>query len=311
MVLISVSCAPTNWLNIDTINPATFTFPDTGKIVILNASYLPEVNQTKTNLITKFTPKEQLIYDTIIITHIFNGLFSVLNESTNFYIQEADYQEIRTRDTSNFLNPISAKGIDFLCNTYDGSFIVALEYFDFNRVAQKNILSYGSWQSNLEVSRRLVWRIYNKTGEILDQYIDTDTLYWYENIETTEPLPELTDAVREAFYFAGDLYAKRISTYWTELSRQYFLISINGEDVSLEREQLIALKDNKKKRQAFKARYNLAVLSESEDKLEEANSWLKEAYKIIQLEEVVYYQKKLETRLETRKIIDIQSMQNK
>ena len=152
-----------------------------------------------------------------------------------------------------------------------------------------------------------MWRIYRRDGELIDQFAQVDTLYWYEDAYSGSPIPELPDALREAFYLAGEKYARRISPYWVELSRQYYLISRDGEDTSLEKEKLIALKSGKNANVAFKACYNLAVLSESEDKLLEAIGWLDAADKFKQSETSNIYKQKLQKRLELREIIDNQS----
>ena len=117
----------------------------------------------------------------------------------------------------------------------------------------------------------------------------------------------MPDAIREAFFLANEQYTKHVSPYWTKVSRKYYLISRDGDDISLDREKLILFKSGKKTNLSFKACYNLAVLSESEDKLQEAIIWLDEASKIKQSEVTVFYRVKLQERMESREIIDYQS----
>jgi hypothetical protein len=308
LFLVSVSCAPTSWLKLDIIHPAEFTFPDTGKIVILNATYLPSVIKEKNNLIPKLTLKEKYIFDTLIISNIFDGFFSVTNASPNRYLQEADYEEVRTTDTSNFLNPISEEGIEYLCQNYNASYIIALEYFGFNKKESKDLYYYDGWQRSMEVSCHLLWRIYQKDGSLIDQFPDVDTLYWVESIDTDyAPIPELPDATRETFFLAGEKYGQRISPYWSAAARQYYLISKAGEDISLDRDRLLELKTGGKQNLAYRCYYNLAIISESEDKLSEATAWLDSAKIIRPSEEVEYYRKKLQKRIIIRDTIDRQS----
>jgi hypothetical protein len=309
LFLIIVSCAPTSWLSMDIINPAEFTFPDSGKIVILNATYLPTVIQEKNNLIPKLPLKEKFIFDTLITANIFNGFFSVTNESPNRYLQAADYEEIRTSDTSNFLNPISSEGIEYLCQNYNARYLITLEYFGFNKKESKDPYYDEGWLSFLQVSRHLLWRIYQKDGTIIDQYADVDTLNWVDDSYDTDfgPIPELPDATREAFFLAGEKYGQRISPFWSVLARQYYLISRAGEDISLDRDRLVDLISIDKQNLAYRCCYNLAIISESEDKLSEAITWLDSAQTFKSSEEEEYYRKKLEKRIITRDIIDMQS----
>jgi hypothetical protein len=307
LFLISVSCAPTSWLSLDIINPAEFTFPDSGKIVILNATYLPTVIQEKNNLIPKLPLKEKYIFDTLITTNIFNGFFSVTNASPNKYLQEADYEEERTSDTSNFLNPISQEGIEYLCQNFNASYIIALEYFGFNKKESKESFDDG-WLTYLQVSRHLLWRIYQKDGTMIDQYADVDTLVWVESAYTDYgQIPELPDGTREAFFLAGEKYGKRVSPNWSVIHRQYYLISRAGEDISLDRNRLVELISVDKKNLAYRCCYNLSIINESEDKLSEAIMWLDSAQTFKPSEEVEYYRKKLQKRIITRDTIDRQS----
>ncbi len=307
LFFIAVSCAPTNWLDMDIITPCEFSFPDTGRIAVLNASYSPSAIHIDKNLMSKLPAKEQLIFDTLIVTNLFNGLFSVFEESPNEYLQSADYYEIRTNDTTNFLFPLLEEEVSYLSKSYSARFIVAMEYYSFNFSKNTEFNEWSGWESKLSVPYQILWRIYSNDGKMLDQYISEDTLYWYENIDTNLPIPEIPDALRETFFLAGEKFGKHISPFWFSISRPYFQIYSFGEDISLERNKLIELASSDKKTPAFKACYNLAVLNESDDRLTEAIEWLEKCKTIRKSEYTDFYLKKLNTRLETREKLDIQS----
>ncbi len=307
LIILTSSCSPTNWLRVDVIVPAEYTFPDTGKIVVLNTSYLPEVMYGKASMMADMTSAEKLIFDTLITTNLFNGFFSVLNESPNENLRNSEYIELRESDTINFLHPKEAKKIEDLCTSLDAKYIIAMEYYGFKSKRVQDVSEWSGWEINLDVSFLATWRIYNNKGEILDQVIETDTLYWYSNYDYYDPVPELPDAVREAFFIAGENYAKRISPFWRNIARSYYQIYSFGNDISLDRGQLLELKTGGNRNQAFKACYNLAVVSESEDKLQEAIAWLKEAKTIKESEYTDFYMDKLQKRMEIREKLDIQS----
>jgi hypothetical protein len=315
LVVPLCSCSPTNWLKMDVIVPAEYSFPDTENISILNASYLPSVMFSETNLMVKMSPTEKQIFDTICTVNLYNGLFSILSDSPNEKLKNAEYYEIRATDTTNFLFPISAKSITFLCDSFDTKYLLSMEYYEFNiEQSEYGYIEDGDWAGwgkILMVNYQIVWRIYSNTGEVQSQFIDKDSLFWDSNNDLYSiPLPEHTDAIREAFFTAGEKYGKRISPSWKEISRLYFQFFSLGEDISLDKNRLLIIKAGKKRNQAFKACYNLAVISESEDKLPEAIQWLEEAKTFKEPDIVNLYIKKLQDRLETREVLDQQSGYN-
>lgn len=304
-----VSCTPTSYLKLDILNPAQYTFSDTGKITFLNTAYLPSAMHVRQNLISVVPAKEKLILDTLIMTNLLNGFFSVLNESPVENLRNADYEEIRTNDTTNFLLPLASRSVSQICTLHKSRYLIALEYYGFNRRDSSSFSGecWDAWESTLEVSDQVLWRIYSSDGELLDQIADLDTMYWNSNACTDYKIPELTDAMRELFFHAGEKYAKRISPYWSIVSRSYFLIYHSGNDISLDRDQLQVLKSGKRNNLAFKACCNLAVLSESEDKQEEAIAWLKEAIAIKPSDFANAYINRIELRISSRELLDRQT----
>jgi len=307
LVAASASCAPSNVLQLEVINPARFTFPDTGNILILNASYLPSSVFDKSNIISQMTVREKQIYDTLILANVFKGLFEVLNESPAESIKNAEYFEMRTDDTVNFLSPLDPDEVKQICQNNSSDYLVSMEYYAFNSIKTQYETSWGEWEKILGVSYQINWRVYRNDGELLDQMMDRDTLYWYSDSEASYRVPELINSVREVFFLAGKKFGKRISPYWSDDSLNFYQIFSYGDDISLDREHLVELVTSKKRNQAYKACYNLAVLSESEDKLQEAVSWMDKAESIKQSETINNYRKKLEQRLENKIMIDQQT----
>ncbi len=298
-----VACSPTLLLNIETVNPAEFTFGDSGKIAVLNAAYIPSLLNQSENLVGSMPEALQNSFDTLILSSVLDGFFSVTNESPNEKLRNAEYFEYRQIDSTNFLGPISKESIRELCNRFDVTYLIVLEYYDFTGSFNSDLSN--KLDSRLEISNRLLWRIYLNDGKVLDQCRNQDTLMWYE--DNYFQLPELTDDLRELFYFSGENYGGRISPHWVSISRPYYLFVKNGEDVSLEREQLLVRTESEHANRAFKACYNMAVLSESEDQIEEAIKWAKKASELKQNQELSFYLKELNKRLEARDKIQLQS----
>jgi len=232
-MISAISCVPSNKLSIDILTPAEFPLPDTGKVVILNTSYLPFASYNGKNLMPYLNPKEQHIFDTLITNNLFNGLFSVLNESPVQKFRDAEYQELRSGDTLNFLNPVAPDVITDLCNSYQSSSLIAMEIFSFTYNHFYSQISDFEYSVDLEVRYEILWRIYKNTGEILDEFRDIDTLFWFYPGESflsdksdryRIPQLELSDALSELFFMAGENYAQRISPYWSTISRPYYQI---------------------------------------------------------------------------------------
>jgi len=259
----------------------------------------------KSNLMSRMRDSEKQIFDTLITANLFNGLFSIINETPVENLRNAEYYESRTRDTTNFLFPLASEEVVGICLDNNSGYVVSMEYYSFNSKSTREISDYAGWVNNLDVSYKLVWRIYGRDGAVLTEVNDSSTLYWYAD-SNTEPNPELTDAVRDVFFLAGEKFGKKISPFWSVLSRSYYQIYSFGDDISLDREPLELLTTGKKRITAFKACYNLAVLSESEDKLEEAMNWLEKAEAIKESEYVVIYRHKLQKRMEVREKLDYQ-----
>jgi len=305
LLITAASCTPANYLKLDILNPAEYTITDSGNIAVLNASYHPSAMHEKSNLMSRMRDSEKLIFDTLIMANLFNGLFSALSESPVESLQNAEYYESRTRDTTNFLFPLAPEEVARICRDNHAGYVVSMEYYSFSSKSTREIINYSGWVNNLDVSYKLVWRIYGKDGTVLTEVNDSSTLYWQAD-SYTEPNPELTDAVREVFFLAGEKFGKKISPFWSVLSRSYFQMYSFGEDISFDREPLALLTTGKKRITAFKACYNLAVLSESEDKLEEALNWLDKAEEIKESVYVDIYRYKLQSRLEVREKLDYQ-----
>jgi len=251
--------------------------------------------------------REQYIFDTLITANLFNGLFSVLNESPLTNILNCEYQEDRSIDTTNFLNPLAPEYVDEICDSMNSTYLVAMENFSFThrefntQNREFNIqISEIEYAVNLEVCYNILWRIYLNDGEILDEFIDSDTLYWYYGFSSSYSLPTIPDALRELFFMAGEKYARRVSPYWSTISRPYYQIYKRGDDVSLDPDELAILKTGRNNSLAFRALYNLAVLSESQDELKEAINVLNEAKKIRSSAIADFYLKTLEDRLKSR-----------
>ena len=192
----------------------------------------------------------------------------------------AEYLEIRTSDTTGFLKPLSPLAVKDICSDYNVDYLISFEYYCFDH--------YISGYSDLAFLRLydyLVWRIYMKDGILVDDYIFTDTLYWNSHginyWEAKERLKNTSDCIREAFWIAGNEYGKRISPYWEKVNRSLYEIRERTDsgkiNVTIDKNRLQVHSLSEKKTKAFKACYNMALISESEGDIDNALTWINKA----------------------------------
>ncbi len=297
------SCIPGRYIEIESLQPAESGLSgDAQDILVLNGSYLPGTDTSKTNQLNYLKEREQFIIDTIIINRIFNGLFFVFDQSPNPVLNSTKYVELRVDDTTAFLKPYDLSYINELCDTYGTDHVISFEYYSFN--LDKFISYYTDYEAEkaLMMRRKLLWRLYEKDVGLQDEFLMNDTLYWtsqgYDLRSADIGLPEYMDVIKESFWYAGYDYAKRYSPYWESEVRSYFsLYNKRGNDISLEKDELLELFREAGDNKTFRVAYNLALVSEMEDDLDAAIKYIEIALSIKPASEyALYYKRKLEKK---------------
>lgn len=294
--------------------PSEFSFPETtGDAAILNNSAYFSVDTASTGQMASLTTNEIEIIDTIVIRNLFDGFFSVLDESPSENLRNVEYIEIRSDREKQIPEPLSQAAVVDFCLIHKKDAIISFEHFDLNlRYSLENVFQPSSGYfvgAMLYLQRKTVWRIYDSNGLILNEYFQNDTLTWsnsdyYEN-DAMAGLPLATDAVRTAFFSTGEDYAKRISPYWLKVNRVYYsIVGMDRVDYSLNRDVLLLLSDHKNKKKSYKACYNLAFISEKEDDLRSSLRWLEIAeFKNPSSPYASKYKKLIEERIANREKI--------
>ncbi len=315
-VFTMFSCIPSRVLTIEKLDPAEMNIPaGLNSVLVLNASFYPSADTMAFNYAAKLKSNEQYIVDTLVNNSVFNGLFSILDSSPATYLNNASYYEARGEDREEILKPLSSESIYYLCDSFNVDGIIALEYWAFNPDIESNFYSDGDFfgtRASLSLNRYLLWRVYDREEGLVNEKFLHDTLTWYGygtfSKDARDDLPELADALREAFWYAGYGFGKSISPSWEEENRSYFEIrNKKGEDISLNSGELKALASEGKKNKAYKASYNLAVFYEQNDDLEEAMTWINRAvYLRPEAEIALYYKHRLEKRISDAKALNEQ-----
>ncbi len=307
------SCVPGRSLTIEKLSPAEVTLPSSiSSVLVLNASYYPSADTLAFNYVRELKPDEQYIVDTLVNSNVFNGLFSILDSSPATYLNESPYYESRGSGPENFLKPLSEESIQYLCDSFQVDGIISFEYYAFDPDIKNSFYSgedfLGS-MATLSLKRYLLWRIYEYNEGLIKEEFMQDTLIWYgygtNSSNARDDLPELSAAVREAFWFAGYEYGKSISPFWTDEKRSYFNFpNKKGVDISQSPDELKKLAYARRKNRAYRASYNLAVFYERSDELAEAMIWINRAVFLRPDAGVaLYYKRQLEKRqIDARKL---------
>ncbi len=261
--LFIAGCIPGKYLSFDTLEPAEITFPpDVKKVLVFNFAYLPSADTSAFNEVHRLKPKEQYFVDTIVIHSVFNGLFSVLDNSPASFLNDAPYYELRPEDTTAFLKPLSQAAIDHLCDTFNVDAVISFEYYALSLdVRAYNTVTYDEGfeyvgAADEALYRVMFWRIYDRQEGVINEKMMRDTLYWSaygaDEDEARRNLPEIGDILREAFWYGGYKYGTEISPSWDEVKRSYFEIQgVQGDSLSLDEDRLKRLSRRQKEDQGL------------------------------------------------------------
>ena len=270
LIFISNACLPTRQVQFESVfTPESSLLAGEGDILVCNLSYYPESDKSDGNDLRRLAPEEQEILDTMINHSIFDGLFSVFMDSPKKTLREASYFESRTKDTTGFLQPLSNESVHTLCKQNNVSYLIVFEYYSFaTSLSWSYTFSYDGYLATQELRRKLLWRIYDSEKGLINEEIQSDTLYIERSAESvdyaTQRLPLITDLIKEVYWDAGAEYAKKVSPYWDVITRNYYAIyNKEGVDISQNAGELIKVaSESKKKYRTYMAYYNLAVLDE-------------------------------------------------
>lgn len=306
------SCFPGKEISFDVLQPSEYQVPkDIDSILVLNLSYYPWIDTSEYNILKNLSNSERYIVDTVIINSVFDGLFSVIDSSPMSVLRGNHYYEERGNTSDNFLDTLDIQSVNYLCDEFNVSLILSLEYytmnynydtyFDYN---SSNI--FESYVTDLELNKGLFWRIYQKELGIIYENNRKDTLYWSARGNSVEKskaaLPNLFDVMKEAFFMGGESFGNELSPEWETLQRSYYqLYDDKGQDKSLNEAFLMNVISKDKKVKSFKAWYNLALVYEREGDLHKALDAINSAELLHPNSEYVkFYKGKLDESIEKR-----------
>lgn len=276
-------------IGIDVLVPSDLSLnEDINKVVVLNNAIYPIADSLSPGFSKPLSEKELNIIDTIVIRHLFDGLFSILDDSPKEVLNNSEYFEYRNPEHTSLPKPLSESSVRDFSKDTESDIFLSFEYYNFNIDSYYDYSYFPEVHSYLKFNRQCLWRIYEKNGGILDEYFLNDTVYWssagYSKNDADYGLPDISEALKSAFFYAGVEYGKHISPSWLQASRVYFRIKNNRKlldfkDYSFDKEKLLEIASSKKNEAAYRAAINLTLLFEKEDDLTNSLKWLNEAEK--------------------------------
>ncbi len=270
-------------LSFDQLSPAEVNFQNAnGNFMIFNCSYFPDIINDSSNLITYLPASQKYIVDSLIINNLFDGLFTILNDSPIPVLRDAEYLEERTSDTTGFLAPISPSTASEICNENNITYLISFEYYSFSQEYNYYLDEDSDYYGFLQHTQKLIWRIYSKEGQLVDEYFQSDKFNTNEiNMDYFQVQNNLyidTSMLCEAVWRAGSDYGKKISPSWETVYRPIYEIREKTDSgtlwVSTDIKRLKDLSTSENKTKRWKACFNLAVLTESNGDIQNAIKWI-------------------------------------
>ena len=305
LILSLASCAKNN-LTIGVAEPAPVTIPPhIEKVGIVNRT-VPDKKNDRMDKIDKVLSLEGKNLDSAGAWQAVDGLFVNLGKNSRFTeVVVIDEAEVDNPGMGIFPTPLTWEVVDRICreNNVDALFTLAFYDTDAN-VAYNSVpvdirgplgvkIPALEHHATITTLIKTGWRIYDPGSRtILDEYVINDTQIstgkGINPARAAEALIGRKDAVLQVSSLIGSSYSARVLPYWIRVNREYFVKGTNNFKIAKRRAQtgdwngaadLWALEvENKKRKVAGRACYNMAIINEINGDKETAIEWAKKAY---------------------------------
>jgi len=208
---------------------------------------------------------------------VVSGLASILQSSPDVLPHMTNLRLVGSGKPNIFPYPLDTTSIHNICHDFNADAVASLESFDSNSGYKYITIKFG-------------FRLYDGSSKtMLDNYYDVYTVrrrhihsysYKYRNQNTA--------LIAHAGFDAGINYGRRISTTQLEVTRKYFRtgndqMKAAGRKAHLGNWQEAAeawqqVVQNGDRKNAGRAAYNLALVSEMQGDLPQAQTWIGKAY---------------------------------
>jgi hypothetical protein len=281
-------------VQIEVLQPARFEIPDSlQNIAIINR--LPMLNDSVLNQGVKLRP-EINPFTTHQLTKYHSGLYiSIVKEileSSGRFQQIVEIDETSVSDSDSLaINLVSTEDIVKVRNSNPD--LDYLLFFDILTNDELTTYLPGFGQFRMEVLTTTLWQIAALNSDTITYYYNkTDTLAWEGEAASAKEmkryLPDKNEAVLYGIEESAIAFAKIFVPHWEEVGRMLYLTG----NYEMKMAQKLAMQnnweaaaeiwtkfvDNKNKKIAGKATYNLALANEINGDIESAFEWILKSY---------------------------------
>jgi hypothetical protein len=200
--------------------------------------------------------------------------------------------------------------------------LLSLEYFNISDTIFINTAISGFCRINYIIFLKTLWKLYDPFNLKLDDfYTLSDTLRWtgygYDYWDALTNFPYAEDMIINAFNSSGTKYAKRIAPYWADGINRFYFVTGNKKfrlakkyvrnDKWLDAAELWKpLTDNRDKKIAARAAFNMALACEIQNRLDLAVVWINKSDSLNDNSATKKYMKVLKARLNVNSVLDTQ-----
>lgn len=273
---------------------------DVKKIVVVNR-YKPKGRNTWMNVLEGLFTGEMLLADRRGADQAMNGILDGLRGSERYTVVMAN-EQLEGNGMGFFPEPLTPAQIANLCTKYSADAVLAVEAFDSDVRVQteaktrterhngKEVL-VNYFQGTENVNLTIGWRMYAKTGGVIDQHQMYKNMFF--NSEGPTPQAAISrlvfpvDAVMRTGFEGGHIYGMRIAPSWVLTTREFYGSGSNG----MRRAKQMAKRDDwanaallwkelaksDRKKISRRATYNMAVAAEMMGNYNLALEWARKA----------------------------------
>ncbi|MCK4678535.1 MAG: hypothetical protein KAT48_10420 [Bacteroidales bacterium] len=322
-LILLVSCSSTSYLEIDVLRPAEITLPeDVQTLGIIDRSHLYEPDTLLADIIDDEPDQDRFQETNILAKESINGLLDVLYNSPRFSIKVMDSLNLDVDDMADNFSPYEWDQMLHICEDSLVDALVALTMVDVYDPLYVNVNIGGEIIYNYVIMTLNAWKLYDPyKQQIIDDYQYVDTIYQDSEGDLfgmifSNNQPDRQKYVPEASFYAGQTYGFRITPVWYSETRKFY--SWAGE--ASKKATILASygswqsaasiwnieTENKNKKIAAKACYNMALASEIQDNLPMASYWLEKSNTLRPHKATKFYIEIITMRMRERMKLDPQ-----
>ncbi|MFO7923177.1 MAG: DUF6340 family protein [Bacteroidales bacterium] len=261
------------------------------------------------------------------------GMVRTLESSPRYSVIRTAERLTTPEIPGNWPPPVSWSEVESLISRYKSDAILVLESFDSDFIVTKGAVSNPSAKGGLILGRKfyaegvagikLGFRIYDlQYKTIADEYMFDHHQRWQSEGNALQMvvggLIDHRQAVNEASFQSGIIYAERISPRWIRLNRDFFTRGRGDPDFKVgvrratvndwegAREAWHKSVNSRKRKTAGRSAYNLALMYEIAGELDVAREWAQYSYSDYGIRKARKYLYKLERRIRIQRIAEEQ-----